>query len=143
MSTYEVNIHYFLHIRSKLDSNIPNILRGYNVWILKGLNLVLVLRWRALLDLHGVPPTFVCSFVRSSVRLLPAFLEIGSLVFDDFFTKMQNGNAQNVTGGADFRKKNFAELLKQIFIGFFPYIFLCIFTQLKTLLITLPTTKFE
>ena len=38
--------------------------------------------------------------------LLPAFLEIGSLVFLIFGTKVQNGNAQNVTE-PDFRKKFF------------------------------------
>ena len=36
-----------------------------------------------------------CPSVRISVSLLPAFLEIDSLVFLIFGTKMQNGNAQN------------------------------------------------
>ena len=46
--------------------------------------------------------TDVCSFV----RLLPAFLGIGSLVFSDFCTVMQNGNSQKVAE-PNFRKKIF------------------------------------
>ena len=71
-------------------------------------------------------------FVCLSVRWLPAFLEIGSSVFPDFGTMMQNGNAQNVTE-PDFRKKihfrskmpektvfgNFLEISSLVFSDFF------------------------
>ena len=47
--------------------------------------------------------TIVRPSVRPFLRSLPTFLEIGSLVFLIFGTKVQNGNAQNVTE-PDFRK---------------------------------------
>ena len=66
-------------------------------------------------------PLSVRSFVRSFVRLLPAFLEIGSLVFSDFWHKDAKWQCPKCDG-ARFLKKN---LIRHIWaqicpkIGFF------------------------
>ena len=49
---------------------------------------------------------FVRPSVRSSVRLLPAFLGIGSLVFSDFWHKGAKWRCPK-SDGARFSKKNF------------------------------------
>ena len=51
--------------------------------------------------------TVVRSFVRSSVRLLPAFLEIGSLVFSDFWHKDAKWQCPKCDG-ARFSEKKFS-----------------------------------
>ena len=48
--------------------------------------------------------SYKLTFVRSSVRSLPAFLEIGSLVFADFWHKDAKWQCENVME-PDFRKK--------------------------------------
>ena len=85
-------------------------------------------------------------FVRSFVRLLPAFLEIGSLVFSDFWHKDAKWQSPKCDG-ARFSEKIFfrpkmPELCRkspflQILFGLFPYISL--FFHTKTLFITMPT----
>ena len=62
-----------------------------------------------------------CPFVRPSVRLLPAFLEIGSLVFSDFWHKDAKWQCPKCDGARFSKKKFFGQIWAKncLKIGFF------------------------